>query len=444
VLFRSGQQRTCSGKNINPKQAVHEQLEIRPRYLTHRKKTRNKNNTMRIKNISCLLLLSATLYTNANIHSGHDDRNRLRAKSSKDDKIFPTRSLLESSGPTCSTPCNFDTRCVGTNDGCPLCRRNRCVPIPSCNANCTFSEDCSGAPDGCSVCNTKNNQCVQPFPKCNTDCTKDSECSDSTDNCAVCNIVRRVCVSSLPNMGSYCYSDDHCLGARDGSTICNIVKRQCVVSIPHRGSGCSTDIDCLGAKDGSSSCVNGMCASSKLFANNPKCNSQTCSSDCECSSATDGCIACVNGYCVSNRYNNNDLTSRCGLGCLSNSECSGAGTAINSCQICQNNICVSGMSNTTRGVECISTEQSLKNAFAGAAGSSTVTLCKDSVVTLTQELIVTIGGIKLICERPKTCIIKGAGSYRLITFTEGNVQIDGIIFQSGDVAGNVSKACYAI
>lgn len=176
--------------------------------------------------------------------------------------------------PTCSTPCNSDRRCEISSDGCPVCHKNKCVPIPTCNANCTISEDCKGASNNCSVCNPMNKQCVQPFPRCYMNCSINLDCSDGerTDNCSICNLVRRVCVSSLPTRGSYCFSDDHCAGARDGTSVCNLGQNRCVISLPHRGSSCSEDFDCRSATDGSYSCVNGICVPMATFVPNTKCS----------------------------------------------------------------------------------------------------------------------------------------------------------------------------
>jgi hypothetical protein len=348
------------------------------------------------------------------------------------------RALLVDSQPTCSTPCNFDTRCSISNDGCPICRKNRCVSIPSCNSNCTLSEDCRGAFDNCSVCSPVNKQCVQPFPRCNMACSRDLDCSDGerTDNCGTCNLVRRVCVSSLPYRGSYCFSDDHCAGARDGAAVCNLAQGSCVISLPHRGSSCSANFDCQGSTDGSSLCVSGVCVPPGTLAPNPKCNAQ-CISDCNCWGATDGCIFCVEGYCTYNRYDNSN-TRRCGLGCLSSSEC--LGSISDGCQRCQNNICVYGPSDTptnktVTSAPCISTEQELRNKLSQT--NTIITLCENSDITLSQELIVTTA-VTLQCAKPKKCTIQGGGRNRLITFTTGNVKTEGVTFQNGDSEGNVS------
>jgi hypothetical protein len=148
---------------------------------------------------------------------------------------------------------------------------------------------------------------------------------------------------------------------------------------------------------------------------------------------------CVGGYCTYNRYDNTN-TWRCGLGCLSSSEC--LGSISDGCQRCQSNVCVYGSpdtdtptNKTITPASCITTEQDLRNK--ATQSNAIITLCENSVINLSQELIVSTI-VTLQCAKPHKCTMQGGGRNRLITFTSGNVKVEGITFQNGDSEGNVS------
>ena len=133
------------------------------------------------------------------------------------------------------------------------------------------------------------------------------------------------------------------------------------------------------------------------------------------------------------------------MGCLSTSEC--LGSTSDGCQLCQNNICVFGypplppsaVNKTATTSICTNTEQDLRNqALSGGSSSSNkiITLCENSIITLSQELIITTD-ITIQCAKPHTCTIQAGGKFRLITFTSGNVKVDGISFRDGNAEWNV-------
>lgn len=127
---------------------------------------------------------------------------------------------------------------------------------------------------------------------------------------------------------------------------------------------------------------------------------------------------------------------RCGLGCLTNSECLGS----DGCQLCENNICVFGFPGGITTL--ISSEKDLRDT---TGSGKDISLCENLVITLSQELVVSTA-ITIQGAKSHTCTIQGGGggNYRLITFTSGNIKVDGIAFQNGGADGDVSFVIFLI
>jgi hypothetical protein len=74
--------------------------------------------------------------------------------------------------------------------------------------------------------------------------------------------------------------------------------------------------------------------------------------------------------------------------------------------------------------------------------SSVITICENSIISLSNELAVSGGGITIRCAKSHTCTIKGGGSFRLIRFISSNIVIEGITFQDGKASGKVSSCVF--
>jgi len=260
---------------------------------------------------------------------------------------------------------------------------------------------------------------------CGTACSDSKICKDLGGICTLCDGVE--CYDPT-QCGKKCRTDEHC-GTKNGCWKCDGVICIRPPTVSKCKMPCLDDSYCLDAMDFCTSCKDGFCGDpSQLIlpsdtnssAEVSTCSNTSCTMDEQCSSSGGNCSKCdiTSGKCVADAAD--------------------------------------GPNAPVQGLNCHSTESSLRSAIDDAMPGTTIKLCTGNPIDVRSEIMITKRGITIECEDStgNHSTLRHIGQDRFFTFTVGGGTLSNIHFVDGFVRnedggavrmyghGNTVKECY--